>query len=66
LTISVIIPLSKEDEYNGKILGAGEVLKVTEGSIASARNLGAARSKFDELLFLDATCYFLKTWIFPL
>jgi hypothetical protein len=52
--VSVIIPLAKEDEYNEKILGAGEVLKIADGSIASARNLGAARAKFNELLFLDA------------
>jgi GT2 family glycosyltransferase len=54
LTISVIIPLSQKDEYRGRIQGAGEVLKINEGSIASARNLGAARAKFNELLFLDA------------
>ena len=52
--MSVIIPLAKEDEYNRIIFGAGEVLKISEGSIASARNLGAARAKFHELLFLDA------------
>jgi GT2 family glycosyltransferase len=54
LTISVIIPLSQKDEYSRRIQGAGEVLKINEGSIASARNLGAGRAKFDELLFLDA------------
>ncbi len=54
MTVSVIIPLGKEDSYDRKILGAGEVLKISEGSISEARNLGAARAKYAELLFLDS------------
>ena len=54
MTVSVLIPLGKEDSYDRKILGAGEVLKISEGSISEARNLGAARAKYDELLFLDS------------
>jgi glycosyltransferase involved in cell wall biosynthesis len=46
--------MAKEDSCNLELKGAGEVIKIREGSISSARNLGAARSKFDELLFLDA------------
>jgi GT2 family glycosyltransferase len=53
MAVSVVIPMTKEDSYDNVIKGAGEVLKITDGSIAAARNLGAARARFDEFLFLD-------------
>ncbi len=54
MTVSVIIPVAEGDSYYHELKGAGEVLKISEGSISAARNLGAARAKFDDLLFLDS------------
>jgi glycosyltransferase involved in cell wall biosynthesis len=54
LTVSVIIPVGNEDAYYRNLLGAGEVLKIRDGSISAARNLGAARARYNELLFLDS------------
>jgi GT2 family glycosyltransferase len=54
LTVSVIIPVGEGDSYDHELKGAGEVLKISEGSISAARNLGAARARYDELLFLDS------------
>lgn len=54
--ISVIIPLAKGDsaeKVKKTFYNADEVLEITQGSHAQAKNIGAKRAKGDYLLFID-------------
>ena len=53
MTVSVIIPVREGEDYQFKLVGAGEVLPIKIGTRTEARNIGAQWAIYDEFLFLD-------------